>query len=216
MSKIFDYDGKVFGVLGKAGDLFIMNILFIITCIPIVTIGAAMTALYGVMKKMVKNEEGYIIGSYFKLFKENFKQSTVMWIICLAAMLLSAVDIYICSLMPSGMVPTFISVFMLMFAALINVWLIYGVTLQSTFDNTLRYTMLNAAIMTFKHLPLSVVMLVIHISPLLAVLFLTKYLHIWLPLILLIWFSLAAYVNSFILNRIYEKYIEEYDDSKKN
>ena len=63
------------------GDLFVLNIYFFITSLPIITIGASFTALYTVTNKMVKNEEGPVRQEYFKAFKSNFKQSTLIWIV---------------------------------------------------------------------------------------------------------------------------------------
>lgn len=53
-------------------------------CLPIITAGASVTALYSVTLKMVKDEESYIVKGFFKAFKENFKQSTIIWIIMAA------------------------------------------------------------------------------------------------------------------------------------
>ena len=67
--------------MDKFGDLFYLNILFILTSIPIITIGASFTALYTVTNKMVDDDEPPVKDCYFKAFKENFKQATILWII---------------------------------------------------------------------------------------------------------------------------------------
>ena len=72
MGKLFDLDSPIMNFLGKLADLIILNILAFICCIPIVTAGASMTALYYVCLKMVRNNEGYIMKSFFKSFKQNF------------------------------------------------------------------------------------------------------------------------------------------------
>ena len=85
---LFNYDNPVWRFIGKLGDLIILNILWMITSIPIVTIGASITALYYVTLKLVRDEDGYTIKSFFKSFKENFKQSTIIWLIMLVIGLL--------------------------------------------------------------------------------------------------------------------------------
>jgi len=95
MGKLFNLDSPVFSFLNKAADLIWLNILTFICCIPVVTIGASMTALNYVVLKMVRNEEGYITRSYFKSFKQNFKQATVIWLIVLAVIMVLAGDFYI-------------------------------------------------------------------------------------------------------------------------
>ena len=72
---------KFFKVFDKFGDLFVLNIYFIVTCIPIITIGAAFTALYTVTNKMVNDKEGAIKDEYFKAFKANLKQGIAIWLI---------------------------------------------------------------------------------------------------------------------------------------
>ena len=72
---------RFFNVIDKFGDLFFLNIYFFITCIPIVTIGAAFTALYTVTNKMVKDDESPVKEAYFKAFRENLKQGTIIWIV---------------------------------------------------------------------------------------------------------------------------------------
>ena len=78
MKKFFNYEGGVWKALGKIADLMVLNFIYIICCIPIFTMGAAKTAMYGVTKKMAKNEESYIIRNFFSQFKENFKKSTIL------------------------------------------------------------------------------------------------------------------------------------------
>mgnify|MGYP002627298988 CR=1 FL=1 len=85
-----DYEGELrrkltpkerfFQVCEKFGDLFLLNVLFTLTSIPIVTIGASFTAMYTVTFKMVRNEDATIKDGYFKAFKRNFKQATGLWI----------------------------------------------------------------------------------------------------------------------------------------
>ncbi|MBR4514172.1 MAG: YesL family protein [Lachnospiraceae bacterium] len=74
----------VFHFLDKVGDIFFLNMIFVITCIPIITIGAAFTALYYSCYKMAENKEGTsIVKLYFRSFKANFKQATILWFLML-------------------------------------------------------------------------------------------------------------------------------------
>ena len=72
---------KFFNFCDKFGDLFVLNLLFIITSIPIFTIGASFTAMYSVTLKMVENKEGVARKQYIKYFKSNFKAATKVWLI---------------------------------------------------------------------------------------------------------------------------------------
>ena len=66
MGGLFSADGKLAQVLGKAADLVILNVLWIVCSIPVVTAGAAATAFYTVALKMIKNEESYVFRSFFR------------------------------------------------------------------------------------------------------------------------------------------------------
>lgn len=86
-------DNPIMRGMGRVADFIILNLLWIVCSIPIITIGASTTALYTVMLKLVKNEEGYIAKGFLKAFKENFKQSTIMWAIFLLLGILFVVDL---------------------------------------------------------------------------------------------------------------------------
>lgn len=70
-------------ILSRIFDLIVLNILWAVFCLPIVTIGASTTALYSVTLKMVVNEEGYLIRDFWRAFKRDFKQSTSIWLLLL-------------------------------------------------------------------------------------------------------------------------------------
>ena len=205
---MFSIEGKFFSIISRLGDLVILNILFLICCIPIVTIGASVSAMYGVTKKMAEDREGYILKSFFGAFKENFRQSTVMWLILFVCAAIVSVDLYICSnFMKEGMVRNFAKGFMLFALLLIFFMILYSLTLQCTFENTVRNTLKNAFLISLGHAPWSVLMTVLALSPFIALLYFGEYFGTELFAMLLIWFSGMAYINSFILNRIYKKYM---------
>src|SRR5699024_4265371 len=98
-------DNIVVRALGKIFDLMCLNILWLVCSIPVITVGASTTALYTVVLKMVKNEEGYILKDFLKAYKSNFKQSTIAWIMILMIGIICWVDQQIVSQIaePMGM-----------------------------------------------------------------------------------------------------------------
>ena len=95
MGRIFDMDSPVMRFLGRLADLMILNLVTLLCCLPVVTIGASLTAMHYVLLKMVRNEESYIVRSFFKSFKQNFKQATVIWLIILLFLVIFGADIMI-------------------------------------------------------------------------------------------------------------------------
>ena len=71
---IFNLDGPVVRVLNKIADLVILNIIFLVACIPIITIVPSFVALYTVTLKLVNNKENYIFREFRTAFMNNFKQ----------------------------------------------------------------------------------------------------------------------------------------------
>lgn len=205
---MFSIEGKFFGAISRLGDLVILNILFLACSIPIVTIGASITAMYSVTKKMAEEREGYILKSFFKAFKENFRQSTVMWLILLICGMVVSVDLYICNnLMKEGSLQTLAKGFLLLAFLLIVFIVLYSLTLQCTFENTIKNTLKNALLISLGHAPWSLLMSVFALSPFISLLYFGEYFGTELLAMILIWFSGVAYVNSFVLNKIFKKYM---------
>lgn len=78
---LFNMNSGFFKFINRLLDVLFLNFLWIICSLPIVTIGAATCAAFSISLKMVDDEEGYIGKAFFKEFKKNFKQGTLMWMI---------------------------------------------------------------------------------------------------------------------------------------
>ena len=78
---LFSYDGKIYSFLSKFWHMVWISVLWIICSIPIVTIGASSTAAYYAMVKSVRKNEDSPTRDFFKSFKQNFAQATVMTIV---------------------------------------------------------------------------------------------------------------------------------------
>lgn len=96
MSNIFNLESPLWNILNKITDIIVLSLLFVITSIPVITIGAALTSLYYQMFRLSEDTEGNIVKGYFKTFGENLKKSTPVWIVCLLAGLFLVGDFYIC------------------------------------------------------------------------------------------------------------------------
>lgn len=81
MGNLFNINSVLYRILAKIGNLVILNLLFLICSLPVVTIGASSTALYTVTLKMAKDRENYIVKDFLYAFKKNFRQSTIIWVL---------------------------------------------------------------------------------------------------------------------------------------
>ena len=204
---MFGIDGKFYEIVSAIADLVILNLLFVLCSLPIFTIGASTTALFGVTKKMADNREGYIVRTYFKLFKENFKQSTAMWLILLMLSIIPTLDLYIVNSLKEGIVVTALKGLLLGFALAILFVFLYAMALQSTFENTIKTTLKNALLMGIGHFPWTLLILCITLRPVILIIFLGKDAVSIIYIMLFAGFALLAYLNSYILNFIFKKYM---------
>ncbi len=86
-------ENPFFRFMGRVADLMILNVIFLVCCIPVVTIGPAITALYYTTLKMVRNEESYIVKGFFHSFKQNLRQGIIINLILLAIGVLLFLDL---------------------------------------------------------------------------------------------------------------------------
>lgn len=96
MGRLFNPDSAFWNALTKLTDVMILSLLFIVTSIPIITVGASLTALYYNMFRLTKDTEGRIVQGYFRCFRENLKKATLLWLGCLFIAAVLAGDIWIC------------------------------------------------------------------------------------------------------------------------
>ncbi len=150
--KILSQDSPVEAVLSRAFDLAVLNLLFLLTCIPVFTVGAAVTALYDVMLKLVRDEEGALIKGYFGAFSENFKKATLCFLPLLFVMAVLVWNLYwyvggYLTGHGQGMKAALIAgmVLICMVGEWIFVW-------QARFVNTIREIWHNALFFTFRYL----------------------------------------------------------------
>ena len=195
-------DNVVMRALGKIGDMICLNVMWLICCIPIITIGASTTALYTVMLRMVKNEEGYIFRGFLKAFKSNFKQSTLIWLILLLLGIVWTVDFRVAGFIP-GLAGIILSAIFLALGFILLSVMIYIFPLTARYENGIKATFKNALILTVAKLPYTFLMVAIVVAAVFASLWSAFTLLFSLPLWLIIGGALIAWVNSYILRRVF-------------
>lgn len=200
--------------MSRVADLVILNLLCVVCCIPIVTAGASITAMFYVTLKMVRNEESYIVKSFFKSFKENFKQATIINLIMLVAAVMLYIDLSISRNIQGTLGSVLVFVFMvILFLYIMLFTYIYPVLAK--FYNTIKNTFTNAFLMSIRHLPYTFLMIVISLLPL-AVFFIpsVQIQSTLIMLLVLLGFSTVAYINSRFLVKIFDNYIPKEEDEE--
>lgn len=116
----FVIDSPVMRFLGRVGDILLLNIVFVVTSIPVITIGTALSALYTVAMKLVRGEDPAIIKEYLKAYKRNFKPATICWLFMAVIGVLLFVDFRLVAVF-SG---TAYTVMRLLLAMILGIWLL--------------------------------------------------------------------------------------------
>ena len=196
--KLFNLDSPVMVFLSKVANLMILNVLTIICCIPIFTAGAAITALYYVTIKMARGDDPYIIKGYFKSFKENFKQATIIWLIMLVVIAIIAVDWRVTLVMMTGSSAKIMKTVLFIVSFLLLLTGLYIFPVLSRFDNTVKNTFRNAFLISFMNLPKSVLIVIIHLIPIQA-----------LPFLFLLGVPAVAYFSSLLYVGIFKRFEPE-------
>lgn len=209
VEKFFNEDNIVWYTIGKAADIIILNIVFILCCLPIVTIGASVTALYTVTLKQVKDEAGYMLRSFFSALKSNFKQSTIIWLIMLIIGVLLVGEWYFMGAIQSSFAAIFNYIFMFIGLCYLMI-LSYVFPLQSKFENKITATFLNSALMGIAYfLPWTLLIVLINVLPVLMIMVDVNALVFIFPIMTICGFSLLACINSLIFQKIFCKIVEK-------
>lgn len=206
--KFLDIDSPLMQVMNKVADLMIVNLLTVVCMLPLVTAGAALTAMHYQVLKIVRNEECYIVKGYFKAFKENFKQSTAIWLIMLLLILILGGDFYIMVFSEKQ--------FHIIFKALMGAVAIftaftfmYVFPVQAKFVNPVFRTIKNALAISILQAPKSILMLILYVvPPVLAVFFSGIF-----PLVLLFGLSLPAFLSAKMYNKLFLKLEERINEN---
>lgn len=207
MERIFPMDGKFFTFITKLSDLLLLNVLFIITCLPILTIGVSLTALYQTTLQLADNTDSYILRNYFSNWKQNLKQGILIWIPSFIMLILCIFNLSVLPHMPQNLYRT--TCLCLQFVLLFFLYgiFLYAFSLPKVYRSSCLNTLRNALFMTFKHLPVTCLYLCISVIPYALIILLPKITGWILSFFIVIGSSGTAYIHSYILQKVFKKYI---------
>lgn len=204
MGKIFDLDSPVMTFLSKMADLIILNFVTIICCIPIITIGASVTAMHYVALKIVRNEECYILRAFFKSFKQNFKQATLMWLIMCVFIVIYVLDFCVLRFSTVAL-PDWLRVLLLAVGVVAVFATMHAFPLLAKFENTIGRTFKNSLLVGVMILPKTVLMMVMAVVPLAIAI----YFPAAMPIVIMFGVSGPALFNAWLYNKTFKKFEPE-------
>lgn len=195
--------------LNTVVNLVTLNILCILCCLPVVTAGASLTALYYSVSAMSRGEE-QMVKTFFKGFRMNFKQSSILWIGALLIGFLLYWGVYIVSFWEEM---RFASLMFLALPCFLYLMILsYAFPLLAEFETTLPRLLSNCVLLGVGHLPRSILILLVNLLPVLIFYFMPSWvicaIFVWLPL----GFSLCAFLSYRILIPVFAPYRPEEPD----
>ena len=231
MGKVFDLDSPLMRALSKMADIIWLNLLtllffvpaivlfsvlvsvnaplvlvFVITWLAGLLVGPAYTGLHYVLLKMVRNEEGYITKSFFKSFRENFRQSVILAAVVVLVAGILVADLYLLTTASLNGFPSAIRVPILVVAIylfLVSLWIF---PLEARFVNKVTGTLKNAFFVSILAFPRTLGMGAVTLLPLILYYFFGISL---IPFLIMFGIAAPAYVCALLYNKTFKRFEPE-------
>ena len=199
--RFFSYESKFSQLVLKISYACCLNLLWFVCSIPIVTIGASTTALYYASLKVVRDEDSHVAALFFRSFRQNFKQATVLWLILLGAGLFLGADGYILyhlRLSSNGTMAVMWTLILAVVIAAAVVWVIvaeYVFPLLASVANTNKAMLKNAFLIGTHYLFATILVFAVHFAMFFVVV-------AWFTPLIVFGEGLCALISAWLLNRI--------------
>lgn len=208
MFGLFNYDGPVIHIFNKAADCVILSVLWLVSSIPVITLGASTAALYYSMNKCVRRGEGHVWREYWHAFRSNFKQATLLWlplVVIFALLVASCYSSYVMCI--SGNLPKAMFFFLLVVIALVASWASWLFPYMARFQNTTRNIIKNCSLIAFLNLHITIAQLLIFLAVCAAVCF--------FPLLIVCAPGIFMILSCYTLEPVFLKYMSPEDREKE-
>ncbi|MGN0165740.1 MAG: YesL family protein [Lachnospiraceae bacterium] len=205
MGSLFDQDRAFWRFINKTADLVILNVVFILCCVPIVTIGPAYTALYYTVMKTIKKDRGYAMRNFFHSFKQNLLQGAVIWMILLVLGTACGMVLYMFwDASAAGGSAQWIFWITAVIAFFIICLLLYIFPVLSRFDFKLPQFFAFSYLIAVRYFVYTLLLVLLFAAFLLAGYF-------CIPAAIIILPALYAFISSFLIERIFAVYMPKFE-----
>ena len=205
MRNLFNLDNPFVQFLARVGDLIIVNVLFLLCCLPIVTVGASLAAMQKVTQAMALEEDNGIVKTFFRGFRENFRQATALWVMILVFAVSMLFNYLIVMGFTAGTVSLVLKGVLVILAVLVLVLAVYMFPLLARYQNTIREHAVNALILAVVKLPRTIALVALAALPvLIAVISMQTFLQtliFWLT----VGFGFVSYIASVLLKPVFRE-----------
>ncbi len=208
MRGLFSIDSPLMRFLGRMGDLMILNLLFLLTSVPLATVGASLTALHYACMKLAAEEDSSVFRDYFRSFRQNFLQATAIWLLLVLFGLLTWYDL--ASVWDgAGPVDAVVRALGIVACLVLAILLLHAFAVLAKFSNTIRGTLKSSVAVALRHPGRTVSVFMLPFASAVLTFYTETTLRWGLLAWLLIGFAGVVYFNSLLLRRTFAELIEE-------
>ena len=197
----FRLDSPLMEFMNTTANFVGLNLVFLLTCIPIITIGPAIAALYQVLMREARGEHGYLVKSYFHYFKEMFLQGMLTFLLYIGIGLVVVYSFFFWRSF-DGYAAIAVSVILAIIFIFLLCSMTYVFPLMARFQNTFKQTIKNANIMALVNGKYTFILLILHLF-VNGMMWLFPAARIFM---LLIGFAFCAYCFSFLYVKLFKNY----------
>ena len=208
MKELFNLNSPWVQRFAMLTNLVCLNILWLVCCIPVFTAGAATAALYHTVFLYHNKEDDAVLRPFFRAFRTNFKQSTLLFLPLFAALLLVVFDLVYLASYGKGTAVLFLLILVIL---LLMGMLIHLFPLIARFDMNAKALLRTAFSLTALHLPGTLTVIALLALPVILLLFFPDWFLrlgvVWAG----VWFSAIAYFFGKFLLKIWNKHVPSED-----
>lgn len=208
--KLFSPDSKFMRAMSTLGDLMLLNLVFLLCCVPVITVGASAAALDTAVFRLSRDRGGQPLAVFFRAFRDNFRPATLLWLVLLLGCGVILLDIRLLSGLQGA--PWLLRVPFLLLLVLIFFTGGYAFPLLSQFENSLRQTLKNALILSLGCLPRTLLITALNLFPF-ALLYYDLYTFLSVGFLwVFLYFAAAAFLIAKLMEKVFAPYRSEEEE----
>ena len=206
LDTIFSADSALMRALGKAADVIVLNLLFVATSVPIVTLGASLPALHRTAMRIVRGRSDSVTGDYLRAFRENLRRGSQLLLVLAALAGVLAAWYVVVTVFVTGVAQLILLAVWLVLVIQLVLTSLFAFPYLATFDDVTSRVLRNARLMAWRH-PLTALAAV-------AVTSLPVVLTVFYPRVMvygLLWFAFGfaavAVLTGILFTRVFDTYV---------
>ncbi len=206
MKNLFNLESPLMQMLTRIGDMILLNVLFLLCSIPVITLGASLAAMHKMLQEIVYETDSSTVKGFFRAFRDNFKQATVVWLFVLLVIAGLFCDyLLIITFFSGSEAVKWMLILLAVLAVIVSCIAAYLIPMLVRYDNKLRNHVNNAVILAVIKLPRTLGLLALNFLPLII---LTLSLNVFIQTLIFwifIGFAFTTYMETLLLKPVFDE-----------